>query len=428
MSELLTPPIEWTTVQRKVKDLVPYEYNPRILTDDKKEKLKASLERFNLAEIPAINTDNKIIAGHQRVKVLMELGRGNEIIDVRLPSRPLTEKEFKEYNITSNVPTGYWDIDVLEEMFADIDLERLGLNLDEIVIPEALIPEDLKGEEEQDFEPELPVEPITKEGDVYEFVSLQKEIRHKIICGDSTKYEVFKELLGTEKIDLTVTDPPYNVDYTGGVNTQREGIKNDKQTKDDFYTFLLNFYKSAFALSKAGAPIYVFHADTEGLNFRTSFEASGYKLSQCLIWLKNSIVMGRQDYHWQHEPCLYGWKEGAAHPWYSDRKQSTILEFNRPSKSEDHPTMKPVDLISYLIANSSRQKNIVFDGFVGSGTTLISCEILWRNMRGIELDPKYVDVDVRRYVKYMKDNNRKFEILKNGKVLTADELEQYCNG
>jgi len=185
------------------------------------------------------------------------------------------------------------------------------------------------------------------------------------------------------------------------------------------------FFDQAFEFSAKGSPIYVFHADTEGVNFRKSLVESGFKFSQCLIWKKNSIVLSRQDYHWQHEPCLYGWKEGVAHLWNSDRKQSTILEFDKPLRSEDHPTMKPVDLVSYCITNSSLQKSIVFDGFLGSGSTLISCELHWRNCRGIELDPRYVDVDVKRYIKYMDDNSRKFEIYKNGKKLQIEELNKY---
>ena len=425
MSEQLIAPLEWYNEKRKVKDLVPYDYNPRKITPDRLEKLKNSLEKFNLAEVPAVNTDNVIIAGHQRVKVLMALGRGDEVIDVRVPNRTLTELEFKEYNITSNVSVGYWDIDVLEDVFGDVDLDALGLNIDDIVIPEDIVPEEFKVEEEEPFEPELPIEPISKEGDVYELVSLQKNLTHRLICGDSTKKEVYDKLLGKERIDAIVTDPPYNVDYTGDKANPREGIKNDNMKQSVFYDFLFNFYKTALEYSKEGAPIYVFHADTEAVNFRSAFTAAGFKLSQCLIWVKNSIVMGRNDYHWKHEPCLYGWKPGAAHKWYSDRKQSTVLEFDRPSISEEHPTMKPIPLIGYLVCNSSQKNNIVFDGFIGSGTTLISCEKNWRNCRGIELDPKYIDVDVKRWVKYMRDNNRKFEVHKNGQILSKDELNQF---
>jgi len=418
-------PLEWHNEKRKVKDLIPYEFNPRTLTEEKKEKLIKSLEKFNLAEVPAINTDNKIIAGHQRVKILLHLNRGEDVIDVRVPNRELTEQEFKEYNITSNVPAGYWDLDILEEHFADIDLEELGLFVGDIELPEDIIPEDLKPEEEGEFDPEPPVEPITQTGDVYELRSIKKNITHRIICGDSTLKETYDKVLKEDRINLTVTDPPYNVDYEGGPDKKRDKIANDKMADNSFYQFLYDFYIQAYEFSRPGAPIYVFHADTEGVNFRSALVDAGFKISQCLIWKKNSIVLSRQDYHWIHEPCLYGWKLGEAHPWYSDRKQRTVLEFDRPLRSEEHPTMKPVELLSYLILNSSQQRNIVFDAFLGSGSTLIACEKNWRICRGIELDPKYSDVEVRRWIKYMIENELEFQVVKNGTKLNKEELSEF---
>lgn len=425
MSDLILAPLEWSTVQRKVKDLIPYEFNPRKLSEEKKEKLRKSLEKFNLAEIPAINLDNTIVAGHQRVVILLEIGRGEDLIDVRVPNRMLTEEEFKQYNITSNIPTGDWDIDMLNDVFGDIDLMSLGLDVSKIVLPEDLLPKNLKPEEEEEFDPEPPAEPITHPGDVYEFRSLQKQLVHRIVCGDSTQKESYTKLLPGEKFHLVTTDPPYNVNYQGGSSAKLK-IQNDNMKSDDFYTFLFNFYAETLAASELGSGIYVFHADTEGVNFRKAMVDAGYKLSQCLIWLKNSIVMGRQDYHWKHEPCLYGWVEGAAHKWYSDRTQTTVLEFDRPSKSEDHPTMKPLDLFIYLIKNSSKQGDIVGDPFMGSGTTLICCEQSWRNARGLELDPRYVDVQVKRYSMYMRHNHLKFEIYRNGQLMTDDEIDTYA--
>lgn len=423
--KILNSPLEWRTEQRKVKDLVPYEYNPRTLTEEKKALLIKSIEKFNLAEIPAVNTDNVIIAGHQRVKVLMEIGRGDELIDVRIPSRSLSESEFKEYNITSNVPVGFWDLDVLEEHFADVDLESLGLFLEDIEIPGEALGDDADAEEEGDFEPVLPKEPITQNGDVYELKSIQKGIKHVIVCGDSTKNEAYKKL-GPEEFNLVVTDPPYNVNYEGGTK-ERLKIENDNMSTGDFYTFLYLFYQECFLKALPGAPIYVFHADSEGANFRQALKDAGYKLSQCLIWLKNAMVLSRQDYHWKHEPCLYGWKEGAAHSWYSDRKQTTILEFDKPLRNEDHPTMKPIELFSYLIKNSSKQMDFVGDPFGGSGTTLISCEKTWRQARVIELGENYVDVHIKRYLKYMQDNKLQCEILKNGHKLSKEQLALYLN-
>lgn len=426
MSELIAP-LEWNTEKRKVKDLIPYEYNPRILSEEKKQLLINSIEKFNLAEIPAINTDNKIIAGHQRIKILMLLGRGEEIIDVRVPDRKLTDEEYKQYNITSNVSVGYWDIDVLEEHFSDINLEELGLNLEEIDIPFDLLPEEFSTEEEEEFEPEVPVEPISKKGDVYELTSKQKQLTHRVVCGDSTESSSYELVLPSELIDLVVTDPPYNVDYDGGSTQQREKIENDNLSDSNFLIFLNSTFNNIYSNTKHGASIYVFHADTEGLNFRQSFSNSGFKLSQCLIWKKNSIVMSRQDYHWIHEPCLYGWKEGSAHSWYNDRKQRTVLEFDRPTKSEEHPTMKPVDLLSYLILNSSKKRQIVFDGFLGSGFTLIASEKNWRQCRGIEFSPGYVDVSVKRWIKYMIDNKLEYSAKENGIEIDKETIQLFLN-
>jgi DNA modification methylase len=424
MNELLLAPLEWSTEKRKVSDLIPYEYNPRKLSEDKKQKLRESLEKYNLAEIPAINTNDVIIAGHQRVVVLMEIGRGDELIDVRVPNRELTELEFKEYNIRSNVSIGDWDIDILNDVFGDVDLLSFGLNVEDIPIPEFELPLELQNEEESDFDPEPPKVPITILGDVYEMRSLQKKLVHRVVCGDSRQPEVYDALLQGKLFDLVLTDPPYNVNYTGGTKDKLQ-IENDNMTSADFYTFLFEFYKTACENTQLGGGIYVFHADSEGANFRNALKDAGFKLAQCLIWLKNSIVMGRQDYQWKHEPVLYGWKEGAAHNWYSDRKQTTVIEFNKPLRSEDHPTMKPVDLFSYLMKNSSKQGDIVGDSFLGSGTTLICSEMNWRQCRGIELDPRYVDVDVRRWVKYMRENHLEFELLKNDVVLDKAAIAVY---
>lgn len=427
MNNTVLAPLEWSTQKRQVKSLIPYEYNPRRLTDDKKEKLRASLEKFNLAEIPAINTDDIIIAGHQRVLILMEIGRGDEYIDVRVPNRTLTEEEFKQYNISSNVQTGEWDLDILNEIFNDIDLEALGLNVADIPLPENNLPQELQSEEEEEFDPEPPKEAISKTGDIYEFRSIQKKLKHRVICGDSTIEQTYSLLLGDEFIDLEITDPPYNVNYTGDKEKPRDKIKNDSMNDDSFYQFLFNFYSCCLKFMKPGSSIYVFHADTQGVNFRKAFIDSGFKYSQCLIWNKSHLILSRNDYHWKHEPCLYGWKLGASHNWYNDRKQSTVIDFQRPTKSEDHPTMKPLDLFTYLIKNSSKQLDIVSDSFSGSGTTLICCEQNWRQARVIELDPSYVDVNVKRYIKYMRDNHLEFEVYKNEVLLSKTELDQYLN-
>lgn len=411
MSELLAP-LEWYTEKRSVSELIPYEYNPRKRTPERIQKLKESLEKFNLVEIPAINLDNTIIAGHQRVFALFEIGRGSERIDVRVPNRLLTEEELKEYNIRSNIGIGEWDIDMLVEHFSEFNFDDLGLDLDFELPDEFLLGE----ESEDDFEPVLPEDPKSKEGDVYELISKQKDIVHRIVCGDARYSDAYAKLLHSEKFQVVNTDPPYNVDYQGGTKEKLK-IQNDKMDSGDFYTMLYLFFQETFIHSAEGCPIYVWHADTEGENFRKAFREAGWKLSQCLVWVKNSIVMGRNDYHWKHEPCLYGWKPGAAHPWYSDRKQATTLEFDKPLRNSEHPTMKPLELIIYQIKNSSKQRDVVGDLFLGSGTTLISCEQTWRQCRGIELDPRYIDVSINRWVKYMESNSLDFEVRLNGKTI-----------
>lgn len=413
----------WTTVQRRVKDLVPYEYNPRKLTEDRKAKLMESLEYFNLAEIPAINTDNVIIAGHQRIKVLLDLHRGEETIDCRLPNRPLTEEEFKKYNIISNVPTGFWDLDVLDQAFSDIDLLSLGLDITKVEIPEDSLPDTLP-EEEGDVDVTPRPEVISVPGDLYEFHSVKKDLTHRVYCGDSTNSDDVAKLMEGKRADLLFTDPPYNVDYTGGTDHALK-IDNDKMADKEFFKFLSDFYRTAFIFMKEGAALYIWHSDSEGHNFRKALVDSGFKLSQCLIWLKNSIVMGRQDYQWIHEPVLYGWKPGKGHRWFSDRQQKTVLEFDRPVRSEEHPTMKPLPLCEYLIRNSSGLNELVFDGFLGSGSTLIASERLCRNCYGQEIGPQYVDVVIRRWVSYMQNNRLDFEISRNGTKLTDVDIDEY---
>lgn len=388
-------PLVWHNEKRKVKDLVPYEFNPRKLSEEKKQLLINSIEKYNLAEVPAINTDNVIIAGHQRIKVLMEIGRGEEEIDVRVPNRLLTEVEFKEYNITSNIPVGFWDVDVLEEHFKDVNLEDLGLFMSEVFIPEEE-PEVLEAEDD-DFD--VPVggsETDIVLGDLFEIGN------HRLLCGDSTQTDTFEKLFDGKLADLVVTDPPYNVAYEGKTKDALK-IENDNMSNDSFYQFLYDFYTALGSYTKLGGGWYVWHADSEGANFRQAMRNAGIMVKQCLIWVKSSMVMGRQDYQWKHEPCLYGWKEGAAHNWYSDRKQTTVLNFDRPFRNAEHPTMKPIPLIAYQIENSSKPGDIVADGFGGSGTTMVASEQLKRVCYMVEFDPRYCQVIVDRMLKLNPD-------------------------
>jgi len=281
--------------------------------------------------------------------------------------------------------------------------------------------------QEDDFDGVPPKEPITVLGDLYELNE------HRVLCGDSTQTDTFEKLFAGQLADLVVTDPPYNVDYQGGDRTEMkalhrrtDGLKiaNDKMDDNQFYKFLYDFFTALGAYTKAGGAWYVWHADMESVNFRTAFKDSGLTPKQNLIWEKDVMVMGRQDYHWQHEPCLYGWKEGAAHGWYSDRKQTTILKFERPRISKEHPTMKPIPLIAYQIGNSSKQGDIVADGFGGSGTTLMASDQMQRKAYLVELDPKYCDVIVARFIKYRKETASSLVIKRNGKQLSDKEKRQ----
>lgn len=242
----------------------------------------------------------------------------------------------------------------------------------------------------EDEVPEPPVDPITKPGDLWILGN------HRLLCGDATKAEDVQRLMDGQQVELWLTDPPYNVDYTGKTKDALK-VANDSMADQEFRSFLVKAFSNAFSATKPGAAFYIWHADLEGFNFRGAVHDCAQRVRQCLIWNKNIMVMGRQDYHWKHEPCLYGWKDGAAHAWYSDRKQTTVLNFDRPSRSEQHPTMKPVALFVYLIANSSGHGSSVLDTFAGSGTTLIACEQLNRTCYGMELSPQYCDVIVNRW-------------------------------
>lgn len=435
-------PLEWHTAQRKVAELVPCDFNPRQITDLEMTKLKESLEKFNLVEIPVIDLDHTLIAGHQRIAALFMLGRGEEIIDVRMPNRKLTEEEFKEYMLRSNIHNGEFDWAKIEEFFQDIDLEAIGMDMgdfDEFLKQNSVLPP----EDEGDFDATIPEKNESIEGDLFELVSVDKGIKHRFFCGSSTDSENWAKVLGDEKINLLLTDPPYNVDYQGGTKDKLK-IKNDKMSSDNFYHFLYDFFVNTYVFSHGGAPVYVFYADSESINFRKAMLDAGYKISSTLVWVKNSFVLGRLDYHMQHEPIIfceetqpseiethrniiYGWNAEAAHPWLSDRKQSSVLRFDKPLRNADHPTMKPLDLIGYLIKNSSKQKEIVADGFLGSGSTLIASEMNWRECRGFELDPRFADVIVRRWVAYMRENKLKYEVYRNGNLLSEADLQKFEN-
>ncbi len=369
-----------------------------------------------------INLDNTILAGHMRVKAMKSMRKGKKEIDVRVPNRMLTPDEAEEYLIRSNKNTGEWDWEILANEFDSDKLFDWGFTEDELKVKK-------ESDEAVDdgYEEDPPEEPKTKLGDLYELGP------HRLLCGSATSHEDILKLTDDETVDLVLTDPPYNVAYTGGTN-EKLTIQNDNMSSEDFGAFLRDFYVNAFSALKEGAGIYVFHADSEGEKFRKYFRECGLKLTQCLIWLKNSLVMGRQDYHWQHEPCLfggkeytdhdpvlYGWKEGEKHKWYNNRKQTTLLKFDRPTRNKEHPTMKPIPMLGYLITNSTKAGDCVMDMFLGSGSTLIAAEQLGRRCVGTELDPKYCDVIVDRYRKYKASQNEPCVIKLNGEDYNGEE-------
>lgn len=432
------------TEKRKLKELVAADYNPRkALTpeDSEYQKIKRSIEEFGYVDPIIINEDGTIIGGHQRCTVLKDLGY--EEVDVVVVS--LDKQREKALNIALNKITGEWDELKLKDLLLDLDLGDYDISLTgfeqedlaELVDNLAVEPEAMDDDFDGEAVLEDIVEPKTKLGDVW------KLGRHRLMCGDSTSQEDVATLMKGEMADLIITDPPYNVNYgdkaemldtylqKGHRNNSR--IKNDNMDNESFYSFMLQIYQSAYEFMREGAAIYVFHAESTGHIFRQAFLDAGLKLAQCLIWEKNAFVLGRQDYQWRHEPCLYGWKEGAAHYFINDRTQDTVIleddvDFeamkkadliayiedmhrkykdqtsviyeNKPTRNDIHPTMKPVTLIGRLMSNSSKSGWNVLDLFGGSGSTLMAAEQLGRTAFLMELDEKFCDVIVKRWEEY----------------------------
>lgn len=378
----------------KIDKLIPATYNPRKNlkpSDAEYVKIKNSIEKFGFVSPLVINKDMTVIGGHQRLKVLKEMG----IVEVECIIVDLDKTNEKALNIALNKIQGDWDEEKLEALLQELKLEDFDTNLTGFDFDEVdEILKDVNGSKEDDFDVDSAYEeieePITKPGDVWILG------KHRLMCGDSAQKEDVMRLMNNQDADMLLTDPPYNVDYVGKTSEALK-IKNDNMSDNQFYEFLKKVFENMYSVTKEGASIYVFHADTEGLNFRKAFKDAGYKLAECLIWKKDCFVMGRQDYQWQHEPILYGWKEGAAHHFINDRTQSTILEFDRPRQSSLHPTMKPIDLVARLLKNSSKENDKILDLFGGSGSTIIATEQLNRNCYTMELDPKYCDVIVKRW-------------------------------
>ena len=383
--------------ERPLSDLHPAEYNPRVALapeDEEYKRIKRSIETYGYVDPIIINSDGTIIGGHQRYNVLLDLGYDTAhvvIVD-------LDKNAEKALNVALNKISGEWDDEKLCDPLQDLDLSGYDFSLTGFTRSE-LDGLQLKlgvGEavEDEDFDVDKAVEecekPVTKRGDLWIMGG------HRLLCGDARNVDDMARLMGGAKADLLLTDPPYNVDYVGKTKDALK-IDNDRMSNADFRAFLLEAFTAARQSMKAGAAFYIWHADSNGYDFRGACMDAGWKVRQCLIWEKDILVLGRQDYQWQHEPCLYGWNEGAGHAWYSDRKQTTILRFDKPTRSKEHPTMKPVPLFGYLVQNSSKPGDIVLDPFSGSGTTVIAAEQLDRTAYVMELNERYCDVIVKRW-------------------------------
>lgn len=432
--------------RRLLADLIPAEYNPRKpLTpeDPEYQDIKASIQGLGYADPIVVNYDGTIIKGHQRRTVMMDLGIEEAdvvVLDIRDKAKE------KMVNIALNKITGRWDLQILKDLLVDLDLEGYdfevtGFHQDDLedLIQDLDIPAEAQ---DDDFDPDEAKEeiqtPITNRGDIW------KLGRHRLMCGDATSMEDTELLMAGNKLDLIITDPPYNVDYGAKVGflegylgqdgtRQNSTIENDHMSAASFYEFLLAAFQSMNDAMRPGAGIYVFHAESTGSQFRSAYTDAGLKLAQCLIWEKNAFVLGRQDYQWRHEPILYGWKEGAAHYFINDRTQDTVLledeldlqsmkkqellallenyirqykdlttvhYENKPTRNDMHPTMKPIPLVGRLMNNSSKPGWLVGDFFSGSGTTIMAAEQLGRTAFGMELDERNCDVIVARWEAY----------------------------
>lgn len=386
--------------EKEINDIKPYDRNPR-KNDIAVAAVAESISQFGFKVPVIVDTDGVIVAGHTRYKAAKQLGMKTIPCIV---ADDLTEAQIKAFRLADNktAELAEWDLDLLNNELLDLDnlcVDMSVFGFDAVdTIDDKIIEDNIPDIDDES-------EPITQLGDIWQLG------KHRLMCGDSTDAGAVAILMDGKKTDLLLTDPPYNValGMGGSVDEARKRhrrtdglvIMNDKLDDIKFFEFLLKCFTAGKEALKEGAAFYIWHADNEGLNFRSALKESGLTLRQTLIWNKNSITLGRQDYQWKHEPCLYGWKDGASHNWYSDRSQSTVLDFKKPTRSEEHPTMKPVELFAYQIQNSTEKGNIVLDLFGGSGTTIIACEQTGRIGYSMELDPKYCDVIIKRYENLM---------------------------
>lgn len=395
--------------------LVPYVNNARTHSQGQITKLRSSLREFGFINPVIIDSNYGVIAGHGRILAAKDEGI-TEVPCVLVDY--LTEAQKKAYIIADNrfaLDAG-WDeellrIEIESLQGADFDISLTGFETAEL---DKLFNtgEDIK-DDDFDVDEELKNPAITKAGDLWLLGN------HRLYCGDSTKEDTFTMLMDGKQANLVVTDPPYNVNYEGGAGK----IKNDNMTNEAFYQFLFDAFSNTEKVMAQDASIYIFHADTEGLNFRKAFSNAGFYLSGTCIWKKQSLVLGRSPYQWQHEPVLFGWKKKGKHQWYTGRKESTIWEFDKPKKNAEHPTMKPVSLIAYPIFNSSLSNCIVLDPFGGSGSTLIASEQTKRICYTVELDEKFCDVIVKRYIEQVGISDA-VSVVRNGKTHKFSDLAE----
>ena len=381
-----------------IEALIPYARNSRTHDPAQVAQIAASIKAFGFTNPVLVDGVGGIIAGHGRVLAARQLNL-QTVPCIRLSH--LTENQTRAYVIADNqlALNAGWNqemllLEIQTLQAAEFNLDLLGFTPAELaaLMPELVAP----GLTDEDAVPEVRPDPVSQLGDVWLLGG------HRVMCGDATSIEQLEQLTAGALVDMWLTDPPYNVAYEGGTKDKLT-IQNDAMGNADFRQFLRDAYVGADAVMKSGAVFYIWHADSEGYNFRGAASDAGWKVRQCLIWKKSSLVMGRQDYHWQHEPCLYGWKDGAAHLWATDRKQTTILEFNKPTRNGEHPTMKPVELFEYQLLNNTKGSDIVLDSFGGSGTTVIAAHKHGRLARVMELDPKYCDVIIRRWQDFTGD-------------------------
>lgn len=399
----------------KIDTLIPAEYNPRKKLkpgDSEFEKIKNSINEFGYVDPVIVNKDLTVIGGHQRISVLKILG----FTEIDCVIIDIDKTKEKALNIALNKISGEWNKELLADLIKDLQSLDYNVSFTGFDPPEIdqlfndVHSKEIK-EDDFDVEKELNEPALSQKGDIWLLG------RHRLVCGDSTDPNVYDVLMEGRKANLVVTDPPYNVAYEAKAGK----IHNDNLKDDEFYNFLLKAFTNMAVSMEKDASIYVFHADTEGLNFRKAFKEAGLYLSGVCIWAKQSLVLGRSPYQWKHEPVLFGWKKDGTHKWYGDRKQSTIWNFDRPSKNDLHPTMKPIALCAYPITNSSMSNCIVLDPFGGSGSTLMACEQTNRICHTIELDEKYSDVIVKRYID-LKGSSEEVFLLRNGMKITYNKV------